>query len=429
MSTRLSLITCPACGLLCDDIALSQTGDSWQINAHGCGKAEQFFQQDSAPSQAHIDGQSRSLPEAVKAAADLLQSSSLTLYAGLGTDVHGMRAVLSLAKHSGGYLDHMHSAAHARNLQVLQHHGWQTTTLTEVKQRADVIVIIASDIASALPRFFSRIVWQGQSLFADELPKRTLILLGDAQLDVSAATAPDGTPAQHIVCPNEQLPAALAYLHALLNGTAFTPMTQAAWMPAIRDLASTLQQAQYSVLSWVAKQMTWPHADLCIQQITQSVQALNRTTRSSALPLGGSDGDYSVLQVNTWQSAYPHRNRIRAQSQNAMQAIQSDYDPHHYSSEQLQAQADVIVWISCFNPIAPPALTSDKQRLIVIGHPALQHHAAKVFIPVAIPGLQQAGTLFRVDSAVSLPIQAISPSPHPSLASVLQQLEEAYLAD
>ena len=51
----------------------------------------------------------------------------------------------------------MNANSMARNLKVLQSTGWQTTTLTEVKNRADVIVCFG-DIVSHNPRFFERFV-------------------------------------------------------------------------------------------------------------------------------------------------------------------------------------------------------------------------------------------------------------------------------
>ncbi len=427
-------ITCPACGLLCDDITVSPQAHGMQVNTHGCDIAQGFFSQPALAAQATVAGQPVALAQAIQAAAQQISRAKQRLFAGLGADVQGMRAVLSLAQQCGAYLDHLHSQAGLRNITMMQQHGWQTTTLTEVKQRADLIVVVGSDIASQHPRFFERILWQGDALFGQQLPQRRIVFLGNAQLDSAQANSPSGAQAQHIVCSDADLPNAVSLLHGLLQAQPIpAEIKQAPLYQALKQLAEQLREAKYSVLTWSAKQLNMPHADLVIQQITQCVAVLNQTTRSSALPLGGSDGDYSVYQVNTWQTGYPIRNRLLANPdpRQALAHGNAAYDPYHYSAEQLNAECDLLLWISCFNPIAPPPkpATAGSQCRIVIGHPALQHEPADIFIPVRIAGLQQAGTLFRMDSSVSLPIHAPQASSLSSLASVLQQIQEACRVD
>ncbi|MFM2395719.1 MAG: hypothetical protein RLZZ434_301, partial [Pseudomonadota bacterium] len=157
--------TCPACGLLCDDLPLDGQGS---ISASfSCAKSQRYFSQvATAPSQpASLDGQACDLNTALAAAAKILQNSQQTLFAGLGTDVQGMRAILPLAEKCQATLDHMHSESSLRNTLAMQNSGWQTTTLSEVKNRADLILAIGTDIVSSHPRFFEKLVWNKDSLF------------------------------------------------------------------------------------------------------------------------------------------------------------------------------------------------------------------------------------------------------------------------
>jgi formylmethanofuran dehydrogenase subunit B len=45
-----------------------------------------------------------------------------------------------------------------------------------------------------------------------------------------------------------------------------------------------------------------------------------------------------------------------------------------------------------------------------------------VFIPVGIPGIDHAGTIFRMDNVVSLPLKKQRVSKLPSLSQVIQQI-------
>jgi formylmethanofuran dehydrogenase subunit B len=50
-------------------------------------------------------------------------------------------------------------------------------------------------------------------------------------------------------------------------------------------------------------------------------------------------------------------------------------------------------------------------------------NAPDVFIPIATPGLDCSGTLFRVDSSVVLPLKKVRENDLPTLADVAKQIE------
>ena len=133
--------TCPACGLLCDDIRIEGA------TAHNaCAKGIAFFTQTIANPQPLVSGKPATLEEAVKRAAEILKQSQRPVIAGLSTDIHGMRALTPLAAKLKADLQHINQASLQRNMQAMQSAGWVTTTLSEVKNRADVIVCIGTDI-------------------------------------------------------------------------------------------------------------------------------------------------------------------------------------------------------------------------------------------------------------------------------------------
>ena len=152
-------ITCPACGMLCDDLVLTSTTPLSIQNA--CAKSITFFEQsfhsNSSNTAPSVSGKTTDLETAVKAAAAILAQSKAPLIAGLGTEVQGMRSIMRLAAASNATLDHMHSESSVRNTLTMQNGGWLTTTLSEVKNRADLILAIGTDIGTSHPRIFSRL--------------------------------------------------------------------------------------------------------------------------------------------------------------------------------------------------------------------------------------------------------------------------------
>ena len=399
--------TCPACGLLCDDITLGNaTGLTLQNgSALNCSKGIRFFEQSAKASASvapAVAGTPTDLESAIGAAARILRSSRQPFFAGLGTEVQGMRAVMRLAEKTGATLDHMHSEATVSNTRTMQNSGWLTTTLSEVKNRADVILAVGTDITNSHPRFFERLVQNQSSLF--NKPNPEVIFLG-AQPE-AAGTA--------IACDAAKLPEAINALNALLNGKNLHAETVAGIpVTTLAAVLEKLKNAKYAVIVWSASALKIPHAELTIQSIVQLISKLNENSRAAGLPLNSGDGDTSVNNTSTWLSGYPTRLRFNAGM--------PEYNTYLYSTQKQLASCDALVWISCFNPQSPPQANAPT---IVIGHPDTPfERMPDVFIPVGIPGVDHAGQMFRMDSSITLPLKKLRDSSLPSLNEVIMMIE------
>lgn len=417
-------VACPACGLLCDDIALKESATGvLKVTRNGCAKSIRFFEQPLVETSPRIAGKPSTLETAVARAAEILADSNQPLFAGLGTEVQGMRAVMRLADSVGATLDHMNSYSSLRNTLVVQNAGWMVTTLTEVRNRVDLLLVIGTDIVSYNARFFERQIWNPESMFGQDTSSREVVYLGGRGLDTSNGISPKGVKPTVLECDIERLPEVTAALHALVAGKKLAA-ENIAGIPTedLVKLAARLHEAKYSVVSWVSSALNFAHAELTVQNITEMVIKLNEKTRSSGLPLGGSEGDYSVNQTSTWISGYPVRNSFKRDY--------PEYDPYHFSTDRLleSGEADSLLWINSFSADKSPPAT--KTPTIVIGHPAAKfEQEPDVFIPVGIPGIDHAGTMFRIDSSVTLPLAKLRHSPLPGLAEVITAIDMAMKSD
>lgn len=394
--------TCPACGLLCDDIQVSWKAgeDKPEVNVSSgkpCSKTVTFFSRPLKDSTPMVAGKPASTSEAVAKAAQLIKQRQAALLAGLSTDMAGFRAAYPFAQKIKAQMMHMNVQSSLRNTKVLQSTGWQTTTLTEVKNRADMIVMIGTDVISHNPRFFERAVWVDGAMFTDP-NTRKIVYLGGDDLDTAPGTSPSGVRPTVIPCHTQDLPEVTAALRALLQGkTLKAEVIAGVQVSILIQLVEQLKQAQYAVLIWVAKDLDYPHAELTIQNITESVVVLNQQSRAMGLALGGSDGDTTVNYAHTW------------------------LDGLTLGEHALDAH-DLLVWVNSFSPDKPAPVVN--APVIAFGHPDTKFETPPdVFIPVATPGLDSAGTLFRVDSSVVLPLKKVRESTLPTLAEVLLQLE------
>ena len=183
----------------------------------------------------------------------------------------------------------------------------------------------------------------------------------------------------------------------------------------LQELANRLQQADYSVLVWSAREFDFPHAELAIEQLAALINDLNETTRASGLPLGGSNGSQSAMQVCTWQSGMPLRTSFATGKPR--------HDALLFDGRRMldNGETDLLLWISTLRADQPPPDTDTPT--IVIGHPAMQfEHPPEIFIPAGIPGIDHAGHMFRMDNVVSLPLYKLRETTLPSAADILKQI-------
>lgn len=411
-------VACPFCGILCDDLEISREASGLAVRRNGCDKAVAGFERAIAPSVPQVGGRDVSLAEAIAEAARLIRAAGLPLFGGLGTDVEGMRAVMALAERAGGVVDHALSEGQYRNFEVLQTSGWFMSTLTETRNRADLVIIVGSDVHALHPRFFERIVAAPDPMFLPAGRTRTVVFIG-AGLDASAAKGGRIGDVVTLPCPIPLVGEVVAALRARLTGTPLAADTVAGLpIASIDALADRCRAAHYGVMVWAPASLAYPGADLTVRIVSDLVKDLNLTTRFAGLSLGGNEGAASAGAVATWQSGFPMRVSYAAGK--------PDYDSERYAAARLLAggETDLLVWIASFSPDLKPPPTD--VPTILLGTPGLVLDKPPfVSIPVGTPGLDHAGRLIRCDNVVSLPLKNLKRSALPAVAEVLAAVEHA----
>ena len=413
--------TCPFCLLLCDDLSVlaNAAGDAFELAAGHCVAALRGLAQFGATSSVatpQVDGRACDLVTAVATAARVLAASRQPLFGGLGTDVAGARALYRLACATGAICDPAGGAALMHGVRALQDRGSFTTTLAEVRARADVIVCLGGLPSAQAAEFFARCGigdGDGERL----VPKRHVVVLGGSPAD-QAGLAELG---KHPGLTTESVPlhgdlfASVAMLAALLAGRAVRNAP-----PPFAALAERLLSGSYAVIVGETSRLP-EHGALIIETVNRIVGTLNTRTRAGAMWLGGGNGAGTVNQVFTWLSGLPLRSRAGP--------LGLEHEPLCFDAKRLldDAAVDSLLWVSSFDATsAPPALgMSASLPLTVLGHPALAACAARpgaVFIPVSTPGIGSAGHLFRADGGAVLPLTPLYADTLPTVAEVLDHL-------
>ncbi len=404
-------VTCPFCGLLCDDLRIAVAERAATVLANGCTKSRRLFNATSDGDAAPLmNGKPVALEVAASKAAAILREARQPILISAGTDVAGMRALLELAERTGGVVDHGAGEAMMRNLLVLQDSGWISTTLTEVRNRADLLIVAGTDVSSRFPRFFERTFGEFDSLFTTG--ERETFFLGAMPRDLPA---PLKARAMSVAVEPVRLGEVFGALRSLLAGrTLYAKAVAGIATEELAALLARMQRARYGVLTWAAADLAFPHAELAIQSMCELVTALNASGRFAVLPLGGTDGDLTAAQVTTWQTGFPLRVSFAGG--------RPVYDPWQHSSQRMleRNEADAVVFVSTLDAANVPP-ESDAPA-IVLGRPGMRTSGSSVFIPVATPGLHHAGHLFRTDNVVALGVRKVAESTLPSAALALQMI-------
>ena len=407
-------ITCPFCGLLCDDLTVELDATALKVTANGCPLARAGFElADGADPAPRVAGKPANLAAAAAAAARLLAASRRPLLGGLATDVAGIRAATRLASRCGGVLDHMNSAAGIRNTLVLQDGGWITTTLSEVRNRADLLIVAGGDVESRFPRLFERTIAATDTLF-DEQRRCEVVFLG------KGPAAPGSGPKPEVIAADvTRLAEGFGLLRMLLAGRPVrTDAAAGIALPVWQQLADRMKAARYGVVVWAAADFDFPHAELTVQALVELVKDLNQHTRFAGLPLGGSDGDLTADAVSLWQTGFGMRTGFG-------QGI-PEHDSYHFSASRLleTGETDALLWVSSFQVGRTPPATAIPT--IVLGRAGMRfEREPAVFIPVGTPGVDHPGHLFRADRVVALPLKRVRQRSLPSVAEALVAIEAA----
>ncbi len=417
--TDFTEVPSPFCGIGTDDLTIRVDGVSLKVIENGCAVNTPAFEQAITDTSPRVDGKEVSLDVAIAAAAVLLKDTRLPVIGGCATDVNGMRALLALADRCGAVVDNMNFTGARNNFLALQDSGWMNTTLAEIKNRCDLLLVVGTDLEAFAPRFFEHYLWNKESMFLDDTGNRQIIYLGKAPTG-TASTSPNGQKAQILECAAEDLPEVIAVLRALVKNHPIRATSVGGIAVAdLQTIANQLEAAKYSVVTWAAGALAYRQAELTVQTLSEMIKDINdKNTRCSGLPLGGKEGDQTANQVCGWTTGYPARIRFSRGY--------PEYDPYLNDTAFLLStgEADALVWVQAFNVNAVPPVTD--LPTIVVGRSGMTFtKEPAVFIPVGTPGIDHTGHAYRMDNVVAIRLKKLRDSGLPGTAEVLNAIEQA----
>ncbi len=413
-------VTCPHCGILCDDLTIEVNESSLKplnVDHPHCirGFTQSSFDSVKLPS-AKVDGKNVSLDEAINKAVGVLQSSSQPLINGLIADVQACRKAIALTDKIGGVVDHANGKYMRANIAVMQRMGKVKTTLAEVRNRADHVIIFGAEVLDRFPRFLDRILSPEKSLGTENTTNKTITIIdSQAQQDVSKSF--DQTNINYLRLDMPNLESIIQVLQSTIQSPDKVDEAESNITKTIKSVYTKIFDSQYTTIVWNTGLLNTDTAEQTVQAITLSIKELMKEIRCVGLPLGGSKGEITANQVATWQTGIP--------LPVAFMSGTPVHDPVLYDGSTMleNNEADSLLWLSTYSADDVPPETTIPT--IVIGHPNMGiSKQTTVFIPVGVPGIDNRGLACRTDSVATLPLQKIRNSDLPVASDVLNKINE-----
>lgn len=404
-------VVCPGCACVCDDVQLEiQPGSDSEHPKlvsfqPGCDRGADWFRSslESAEAFCRYRGATSGYEQAIAAAADILKKSDAPLIYGLSRSATAaQRIAVELTEHLGGVIDSTASLCHGPSIMAIQEVGEVTSSLGEIRHRADLVIFWGCNPADSHPRHSERYSVQPKGQFVPEgRAGRKVVMIGDEALMNSAAIDDAGTkPDLKIVLPSGGDFDALRYLQALLEGKALPNTPE-----SLHQLMDLMKGCQYGVvffgLELAETRMAVGRPDsgighLNVTALLQLVAKLNEVTRFAARRMrlqGDVSGADNVL---TWQSGYPFALDYSREYPR--------YSPGEYSTSDLLERGDVDACLLIGAETVPCFSTAARRHLESIPTIVLDYSAASqsfeptVFLPSAVYGLHTEGVIYRMDN-------------------------------
>ncbi len=406
-------LVCPFCSLHCDDVKVSTDGKTFKIHDKNLTCAKKIERNNIRKNSLifpTINGKASTLSNAITQIKKNLSTHQELLILNHGVDLSGLRAILGLASQYGGIIDHINSEALFLNLNLLQRSGYMATSLTEIKNRADVIVIFGNKILEKSPRLLEKVL-QTQNSLCTDTRKKEIILVGS----FSSKIINDIKKSSRVTNIKINLDMIPSFLDLLADDEKYKKVNGLSENDLVK-IKKIISNAKYLVAVWTNSDFALTsNPEMIINSISKYIIAYNQDKRGACSPIAGSLGDVTSSQAIAWMTGFASRIKFIGNT--------FKHDRVSYNNKVLidNQNIDTIIHIS--------TLTSDKIKLdkryfnIVLGHPNSSFSSVPdIFIPVGTPGIDCDGIMFRTDNVVSVALKKIREIKLPSTEDIINRL-------
>lgn len=425
MTTVITDALCPFCGCVCDDLTIVTENNKIIEAKHACklGAAKIMghhrIKEPMVRNDKNDNFKEVSYDEAIDAAAKILANSKRPLMYGWAStlcEVH--KKGILLAEELGAIIDNTATVCHGPSALAVHEKGLPTSTLGQIKNRADVVVFWGCNPVHAHPRHMGRYSVFAKGFFSDKGRKGRKVIVMDVRKTETAAMADEYVQVKQ---GSDYL--VVSALRAILSGHAeVVPDTVGGVAKdQLVKIVDTLKTAKFGAIFFgmglTQSISRYKNIDNAISLTTE----LNSFTKYVIMPMRGHYNVTGFGQVCSWETGYvtavdfargaPYYNPgetaandvLYRKETDAALIIAGDAGAHFpANSVRHLAKIPVVQIDPYWNPTT---------------------EVSNVVIPVAICGVEVEGTAYRMDG-VSLRMRKMIEPTHPTDMEILDRITE-----
>ena len=404
-------VVCPFCSLHCDDLEINVHDNKLSVKNNIPKSCSLKFEKLNLPKfrdiPARVKGKPCETKKAYQYSRQLIKKSKETIFLNSSVDVNITRESLSAASKVNGIVDHINSNVFLKNISIYQRRGYMATSLTEIKNKSDTIIVFSNNLFKTYPRLMRKYLATNDSFSINPKIKK-IYVIGKKANNQKDCDIRDKR-ITYIDFNNKNVP-------ELLSNFANKKNTSLISNKIFNKLLASIEDCKYLSILWATSEFNdYKECDEIIYNISAYVVDLNKSMRAACLSLAGNDGDVSFSQTLGWMSGFPSRIKFTGNF--------FEYDKDSHNAEQLinSRNADLVIYLNSLSE--KKLILNKKNKNIVVGRPCTKYNIEPdVFIPCGIPGIDFKGHIFRTDNVVSLPLSSLRQSNGNSVQQVLREI-------
>ncbi|MBN2013658.1 MAG: formylmethanofuran dehydrogenase subunit B [Candidatus Altiarchaeota archaeon] len=393
-------VVCCVCGAVCDDIEVGLVGGEIKVkNACALGRARfQELTNEDRIKEPLVGGVHVDWDQALDKAAKILKNAEHPLiFIGSVTSTETMRQGIRIAEYLGGVVDSHPTLCEGPMIMGIQEAGMPSSTLGEVRNRADLVVFWGANPLQSHLRHLSRYSLFPEGRFRKGGRRDRKLVVVDPRKTKTAEIAD-----LHVqVDPNKDYELMSAVM-AILKGNDVGGDVAGVGRETIYELADLMKNCEFGAVFIGLGLASSLGKYRNLERLMKLVRDLNRFTRFVIIPNLGHGNVSGFIQAMTSASGYPFGvDYSRGYPR---------YNPGEYTTVDLLRRGEVDAML-----IVAADLVAHMPRDVVRfmkGIPIVSVNVSQcptalfsdVVLPGVVAGMESSGTIYRLDN-VPLPLK------------------------
>ena len=422
---------CSGCSLLCDDIIVQSDGLFISEVIGACLKGKERFNQVSAKNRItspliRKNGQLIEVPwdEAMSSVAEIIKKSSKPLLYGFSNvSCEAQEAGIKLARQINGFIDSNASICQGKFLKKAKKLGMNLTTITEVINKGDLIILWGANPAETIPRLLNKLLFSRGKFRMTGREIKTLVIIDPVK--TASFNVMGVRDLALMIKPNKDIELIRMLKEECCSADSI-PSEGVAGIDQsdLKRLLLHLTGAENGVII-LGQGVIQPHSDYdLVEELLELLQMINERQEKGRISLMLLGGHFNMAGFDhVALSSFGESGKLEFK-QNQMVLTEETLVS---KIEKQDFDCSIIVGTDPIShlPHSLSSKMSKKPLILVDNHRTATSHIADVVLPTTITGIESSGLAYRLDQ-VPIELNKIINPPNnlPSDEEILNQLYE-----